>query len=306
MFPLMYLKVRTALKKMLPVDTIKYDKYKEFFDSVLREYQPSRYTAMNCGDGYSLEKYSSIETYFALDKIDAKVDYLNRNLYVMFDIKRPIKNMGTAKTNDIIKKTCAQVLKGKDGGDNDSVQKVAAVQKIAVGDVYENLEKLFSIGNKLQSIRNEEAIDILKLNTNVIIGFVFDWQSNKSFITIKGKETREKIEIKTPQIPLIGGCWSDSVAKSCITGQIIVSAMLKCVRVQVDYIARKNNFNVNVIVNDKCFYAPLMYYMKGDVGKEAPHKEYHPILKEEYPEAYQNVLKLRDGENYWNMYYNKE
>lgn len=151
--------------------------------------------------------------------------------------------------------------------------------------------------------RNQELLNILKANRDVVISFIFDWQSYKSKILINGKNNKDKIELETPQIPLIGGCWSNSVATRCITGQIFVSAMMECVRVQVEFVAMKYAIDTNIHNDDRCLYAPLMYYQKlsnGEFAKfgEDYQKDFHSILKEKHSKAYQVVQNLKDNENY--------
>ena len=172
------------------------------------------------------------------------------------------------------------------------------------------LKTIIGYGGK--ALRNDnELINILKENKNVLISFKFDWQSYKSWILVVGKEKNNKMEIETPQIPLLGGCWSDSVATRCITGQIFLSAMMECVKIQVEYIARHLRLDVCVYNNDKCFYAPFMYYNKGS-SFTVEHtdgeyeKEYHPILNERYPEAYQFVSNLNNNENFWEKFFDDE
>jgi hypothetical protein len=108
---IMFLKVRAAVKKLLPVDADKYSKYKKFFDSILTEMQPDFDTALENRDWPAIEKRDSIDNYFSLKKIEDKIEYLNQYLYEMFGINRPKKHMGNATTKDIIRKTCAQIRK---------------------------------------------------------------------------------------------------------------------------------------------------------------------------------------------------
>lgn len=148
-------------------------------------------------------------------------------------------------------------------------------------------------------------------NSNIYVKFKFDWSTYKSWIVIEGGENGNKLEITTPQIPLIGGCWSDHVAKRMAVGQVFVSAMLESVFIQLEFIAYNNGYNVKVHKVDKCFYGPILFYTKNEDGSPYNdecgdhHEEYLPLLTENHPEAYKHVLMYPNGRDYWEQYHDK-
>ncbi|WP_252249138.1 hypothetical protein [Clostridium sp. VAP23] len=187
-------------------------------------------------------------------------------------------------------------------------------------NLQEQIDSLHSINNSLNVlintplcnnpiIRNRDIYNILKENKKVDIRFKFNWNDYTSVIKIIGKDNNEEHEYITPQIPLIGGAWSNLVATRCLTGQVFVSALLECVKIQLEFIAKDNNLNTEIIKHDNCFYAPFMQYKVDDNGKlahgydENTHTEYHELLKKHYPKAYEQIRNLREGENYWDKYH---
>lgn len=188
-----------------------------------------------------------------------------------------------------------------------------------IKELKEEVQKLSSINNSLYVlidshlgynpiIRNEKVYKILRENDLVNIRFHFDWNNYKSVIKIIGSNTNEEYEQRTPQIPLIGGAWSNLVATRCLTGQIFVSALLECVRLQLEFIVKDRMLDTKIKKNDNCFYAPFMTYMVNENGEfsnldDNRHIEYHDLLKRNYPEAYKQVINLKDGENYWDKYH---
>lgn len=168
------------------------------------------------------------------------------------------------------------------------------------------------IGRQLSNnpiIRNSDISYILKENRKVDIRFKFNWKDYTSVIKIIGRDNNEEYEYLTPQIPLIGGAWSNLVATRCLTGQIFVSALLECVRIQLEFMVKDYNLDTEVIKHDNCFYAPFMEYcIDGNNKLSHPcdsdvHSEYHEILKKHYPESYIQVINLKKGENYWDKYH---
>ena len=177
----------------------------------------------------------------------------------------------------------------------------------------ENLEnkikELNDVNNSLNVLINAPLCDnpittnynvekILRENKFVDIRFKFDWNKYSSTIVIIGRDTNEEYEQRTPQIPLIGGAWSNFVATRCLTGQVFISSLLECVRLQLEFMAKEYDLNTTIIKHDNCFYAPYMTYMIDDNGNE-----YHELLKNNYTEAYKQVINLKNGENYWEKYH---
>lgn len=147
-------------------------------------------------------------------------------------------------------------------------------------------------------------INFVNTNKKIKIFFKFDWKTYESQIIIKGLDTQEEIALYTPQIPLMGGCFSNFVSTRMVTGQIFVSSMLEMVRFNLDYLANERyvikdrNYDVEIIKIDRCFYAPFL--IRENKEKE---KEYQPILEEKYPEALEVLKNLKSGENYWEKYH---
>lgn len=165
------------------------------------------------------------------------------------------------------------------------------------------------LSNELSNIINR----LIGSNANIYVTFKFDWNNHKSWVVVTGGENGEKFEIITPQIPLIGGCWSDHVAKRMAVGQVLVSAMLESVAIQLEFHAYNKGYNIKIHKIDKCFYGPLLYYSKDENGKAADnlnncigeHREYLPLLTQNNPEAYKYVLMYPDGRDYWKLYHDK-
>ena len=152
-----------------------------------------------------------------------------------------------------------------------------------------------------------DGITHLVTQNNIIkIYFVFNWDDNTSKIVIEGTDTKEKVQLKTPQIPLVCGVFSNYVVNRLVIGQILVSSMLEAIRVNIEflvneYLIRHNQEEENkkeIIKIDRCFYAPFLI-KRNKEGKE----EYEPILEERYPEALEVLKNLKDGENYWKIYH---
>jgi len=158
--------------------------------------------------------------------------------------------------------------------------------------------------------RNAEIEKILNCNKKVYVTFKFDWNNYNSWIVVTGADDGHECKLNTPQIPLLGGCWSDYVATRCITGQTLISAMLESVSIQLKFITKNNNKNTDIVKCDKCFYAPFLYYTVDESGNmcdgfngEKTHKEYNDILKIQNPVAYKQICDLKSGENYWTKYH---
>lgn len=162
--------------------------------------------------------------------------------------------------------------------------------------------------NKINEIEN-----ILLENKEVTVSFEFNWDNYKSYIVIKGTENQDVVKLETPQIPLIGGVWSNFVATRCITGQIMVSAMIESVYTQLLFMVKKYNLGANIAKIDKCFYAPLMYYITDEQGNlagsdiEKPIIKYSEILINKFPEQYKQIQELKSEygivspDKYWKL-----
>ena len=92
-----------------------------------------------------------------------------------------------------------------------------------VEDLEKEIKELSDINNSLNVlinaplcdnpiIRNPSINRILRENEFVDIRFKFNWNDYSSVIKIIGRNTNEEYNQNTPQIPLIGGVWSNLVA----------------------------------------------------------------------------------------------
>lgn len=147
--------------------------------------------------------------------------------------------------------------------------------------------------------------DIIKFNKKIKVYFDFNWETYKSKIVAEGLDDGYKICIDTPQVPLVGGCFSEYVYVRMVTGQMFVSNMLDMVSFNLDFTANKllNTYNpgnekVEIIKIDRCFYAPFLY-----TWKENGKKEYSHMLEDKYPEALKALKGLNPDENYWEKYH---
>lgn len=190
--------------------------------------------------------------------------------------------------------------------------------KVQIKELQKQVEELDFMDNSLGVLigrqlsnnlitRNGDIKYILKENKKVDIIFKFDWNDYTSVIKIIGRDNNQEYEYITPQIPLIGGAWSNLVATRCLTGQIFVSALLECVRIQLEFMIKDYDLDTEVIKHDNCFYAPFMKYRMNELSNSGDnsHSEYHEILKKYYPESYKQVIDLKEGENYWDKYHDR-
>ena len=181
----------------------------------------------------------------------------------------------------------------------------------AMKDQISSYENYFNSDLYCGVIHDEDIKNLLKTNHKVLVSFRFDWESYESWIVVTGVLTGIKLEFITPQIPLIGGVWSNLVATRMITGQVLVSSLLECVKTQIEYVNESNNYDAEIIVVDKCFYAPFMYYTRNTYGKlcngngneSDTFKDYSYILTKGYPKSYKAVLALKSGESYWKTFH---
>jgi len=114
----------------------------------------------------------------------------------------------------------------------------------------------------------------------IFVSFRFNQTTYDSDIVLTGRTynedgsiyfSQEKL-IRTPRIPLIGGCWSNVVATKMLSGQTFVSTMLENTANAIKYmqyydddiIRRRNNTPLVVIKVDRCLYAPFLYFITNE------------------------------------------
>lgn len=146
----------------------------------------------------------------------------------------------------------------------------------------------------------------------IFISFRFDIRTYKSWIIITGRTydnngdilTSDELLIETPEIPLVGGCWSNHVALRMCLGQNLVSTMLDSVYLCIKHDTSSfygDNRKIEVIKVDRCLYAPLMYKLN-----PKNEKEYMDVLKERYPQAYEYAIKYPIFSEYLSEYHDKD
>ena len=156
---------------------------------------------------------------------------------------------------------------------------------------------------------------LLVESDKIFVSFRFDWKTYESNIVLTGRKYSPSGDItysderllRTPQIPLMGGCWSNVVAMRMLQGQVLVSTMLENVtnalrymHFNYDYRAKGHDGKLPKIVKvDRCLYAPLLY-LSSDMHNYS-NTEYMPYLQEKYPLAYQKLLENHEG--FWSEYH---
>ena len=265
------------------------------------------------------KKYNQYPIKEIMKKLENKqLYYYNDLMKILLENSDYIKSIGDKFIEYKIKhteETCQLILRFK----NEAIFE-SDIENNRIEDLENKIEELSSINNSLNVLiltnvpssknlimKSYSVEKILKENKCVDIRFKFDWDDYSSVIKIIGQDTNEEYEQKTPQIPLIGGAWSNFVATKCLTGQVFISSLLECVKLQLEYMVKNSNWDTKIIKHDNCFYAPFMIYRIDDSGKfsseKNSHIEYHELLKNNYPEAYKQVINLKNDENYWEKYH---
>lgn len=150
----------------------------------------------------------------------------------------------------------------------------------------------------------------------IFVSFRFCQKTLRSEIILTGRNYNstgcvifsKEMKFQAPDIPLIGGVWSNHVAMRMLAGQEMLSAMLDTTTKALQYnqlyhigIAEQSTKIVKV---DRCFYAPFLYTLeKPDFFTNLSEKQYMPFLKDNYPEAYTQVLQLQTANQYWRYYH---
>jgi hypothetical protein len=176
-------------------------------------------------------------------------------------------------------------------------------------------ELLLKNGCDLQQHIYVNFRSILTDSERIFVSFRFDWKTYESNIVLTGRtydfcgNAINSLEglLRTPQIPLIGGCWSNIVAMRMLQGQVLVSTMLENVTNALRYMHYNYNYKNNVrgskypeiIKVDRCFYAPLLYLSPDN--HDCTNTEYMPYLADNYPQSYQYLLEDREG--FWHDYH---
>lgn len=88
-------------------------------------------------------------------------------------------------------------------------------------------------------LSHSEISNIIKSNKKIKVYFDFNWETYKSKIVAEGLDDGYKIYVDTPQVPLVGGCFSEYVYVRMVTGQMFVSNMLDMVSFNLDFTANQ-------------------------------------------------------------------
>jgi len=189
-------------------------------------------------------------------------------------------------------------------------------------------EMLIEDSGRLQRHIFREMGDLLLTSDKVFVSFRFDWKTYKSNIVITGRAyengkitySQEKL-IRTPQIPLMGGVWSNAVAMRMLSGQVLVSAMLENTANAIKYgikydvddiVTRSKGKPLEVVKIDRCMYAPLLHLSEYNEAYEEISDEYMDYLIENHKEAYNQLLKYKNDNlrllpaNFWKEYHDAD
>lgn len=173
--------------------------------------------------------------------------------------------------------------------------------------------------------------EIFVNSDKIFVSFRFDLYTYESWVVLTGRTydksgkqlSSNEMLIPTPQIPLIGGCWSNSVAMRMLRGQELVSMMLDEVYYWLKYAMKfyihynifyynpDRKTDIEIIKIDRCLYAPFLYLTEENVWDDENddgdcEKIYMDFLTENYPEAYQNVQKHSSFTEYLREYHDKD
>jgi hypothetical protein len=170
-------------------------------------------------------------------------------------------------------------------------------------------------GCELQRHIHTNFRTLLVDSERIFVSFRFDWETYESNIVLTGRtydlggnvDTTVEGLLRTPQIPLMGGCWSNVVAMRMLQGQVLVSTMLENVTNALKYMHYNYDYRAKgaagrlpkIVKVDRCLYAPFLYLHPNNYDHE--NAEYMPYLADNYPQAYQQLLENREG--FWTDYH---
>ena len=165
---------------------------------------------------------------------------------------------------------------------------------------------------------------VLSKSDKIFVSLRFDWGTYKSDIVMTGRNydrngyvvASQECLIRTPQLPLMGAAWSNTVAMRMLQGQIFVSAMLENVANALRYM--EYNYwqrQPEIIKVDRCLYAPLLYLITNETeswlsvaeNREyvEPKIEYMAYLWENHPQAYRYLMGST-GTDFWGNYHDAD
>lgn len=154
----------------------------------------------------------------------------------------------------------------------------------------------------------------------IFVSFRFQPKNFRSEIVLTGRNYEENKHVifseetafQAPPVLQVSSVWSNQVAMRMLAEQEMLSSMLDI----TTKILQHNQFcigkqNTEFIKIDRCFYAPFLYMLekpdlKSDFFTNFSKKKYMPFLKDNYPEAYEQVLCLQTAGRYWKYYHNAD
>lgn len=155
--------------------------------------------------------------------------------------------------------------------------------------------------------RTSEVYEIMRKESVLYVKHEFNWASYESRLVLIGGEKR--LCFPMPQIPLIGGCWSNQVAQRMLMGQMFLQFCFKAATASLEFIKTVHQFSCKIVPCDNCFYAPYLYFNKNKDdsmdkwGGDSPEKVYMDYLTKEYPEAYNWLMKQSDNQSFYDDFY---
>ena len=113
--------------------------------------------------------------------------------------------------------------------------------------------------------RNANVYNLLEQNNILYIKHEFNWNTYDSRLVLVGNN--ENIYFSMPQIPLIGGCWSNFVAQRMLMGQMYLQFIFDSAKSSLEFLCEMKNINCKIVACDNCFYAPYLYFYVDEKGK---------------------------------------
>jgi hypothetical protein len=206
-------------------------------------------------------------------------------------------------------------------GGSGSVTKITDPKSELTDSFYSELDTqnmFLKNGCELQQHIYTNYRDLLVGSERIFVSFRFDWNNYKSDIVLTGRtydlggnvDKSVEVLLRTPQIPLVGGCWSNVVAMRMLQGQVLVSTMLENVTNALKYMHYNYDYRAKgkagrlpkIIKVDRCLYAPFLYLHPNNYTRK--NAEYMPYLVENHPQAYQYLLENREG--FWSEYHDND
>ena len=156
--------------------------------------------------------------------------------------------------------------------------------------------------------REANVYRLLKENDTVYIKHEFNWNTYESRLALVGNY--KTIYFPMPEIPLIGGCWSNFVAQRMLNGQMYLNFVFGVAKSSLEFLCETDSINCKIVSCDNCFYAPYLYFYRDKKGKldgfcDGDIKVYMNYLIKEYPKAYEWLQNRKDGEYFYEDYYVK-